>query len=85
MINSHQLIENYIEHCEANKRLDKKTLKAYRIDLKQFSEYLPVTFISDITPELIEDYIAMLNKIYQPKTVKRKNCFYQGFFPFFRI
>ena len=43
MINLHQLMENYIEHCEANKRLDKKTLKAYKTDLKQFSEYLPVT------------------------------------------
>ena len=82
MINSHQLMENYIEHCEANKRLDKKTLKAYRIDLKQFSEHLPVTVISDITPELIENYIAMLNKKYQPKTVKRKIASIKAFFHF---
>ena len=60
MINYHQLMKKYIEHCEANKRLDKKTLKAYRIDLKQFSEYLPDSVISDITPKLIEYYIAML-------------------------
>ena len=80
MINLHQLMKKYIEHCEANKRLDKKTLKAYRIDLKQFSEYLPVTVISDITPELIENYIAMLNKKYQPKTVKRKIASLKAFF-----
>lgn len=82
MINLHQLMKKYIEHCEANKRLDKKTLKAYRIDLKQFSEYLPVTVISDITPELIENYIAMLNKKYQPKTVKRKIASIKAFFHF---
>ena len=66
MINYHQLMKKYIEHCEANIRLDKNTQKAYRIDLKQFSEYFPVTVNSDITPELIENYIAMLNKKYQP-------------------
>ena len=82
MINLHQLMKKYIEHCEANKRLDKKTLKAYRIDLKQFSEYLPVTVISDITPELIENYIAILNKKYQPKTVKRKIASIKAFFHF---
>lgn len=82
MINLHQFMENYIEHCEANKRLDKKTLKAYKTDLKQFSEYLPVTVISDITPNIIENYIALLNKKYQPKTVKRKIASIKAFFHF---
>ena len=82
MINLHQLMKNYIEHCEANKCLDKKTLKAYRTDLKQFSEYLPVTVISDITPDFIENYIALLNKKYQPKTVKRKIASIKAFFHF---
>lgn len=27
------LIENYLEYCKYQKRLDSKTLKAYRIDL----------------------------------------------------
>ena len=30
-------IKNYLEYCSAQKRLDEKTLKAYRIDLRQFS------------------------------------------------
>ena len=29
-------ITNYLEHCRHQKRLDSKTLKAYRIDLQQF-------------------------------------------------
>lgn len=31
------LIENYMEYCSSQKRLDKKTLKAYSIDLRQFT------------------------------------------------
>lgn len=31
------LINNYLEYCQYQKRLDGKTLKAYRIDLRQFS------------------------------------------------
>lgn len=38
MHNLQTLIENYLEYCGAQKRLDEKTLKAYRIDLNQFSE-----------------------------------------------
>ena len=33
------LIDEYIAYCELQKRLDVKTLKAYRIDIKQFSDY----------------------------------------------
>ena len=33
-------ISEYIEYCEYRKRLDSKTLKAYRIDLKQYSQRL---------------------------------------------
>ena len=31
-------ITNYLNYCRAQKRLDEKTLKAYRIDLRQFTE-----------------------------------------------
>lgn len=65
-------IKNYLEYCEYQKRLDEKTLKAYRIDLRQFSEQCCSIGISDITPEILETYIAKLHQQYQPKTVKRK-------------
>lgn len=65
-------IKNYLEYCEYQKRLDKKTLKAYRIDLRQFSEQCCSIRISDITPKILENYIAKLHQQYQPKTVKRK-------------
>ena len=42
-------ISKYLEYCQYQKRLDEKTLKAYRIDLRQFSEQLPSTDIPDIS------------------------------------
>lgn len=65
-------IRNYLEYCEYQKRLDKKTLKAYRIDLAQFSTAVIPTNISDITPDILEKFIANLHQKYKPKTVKRK-------------
>lgn len=64
--------QKYLEYCEFQKRLDKKTLKAYRIDLRQFSEQFNLTNITDITPQILETYIAKLHLQYKPKTVKRK-------------
>ena len=64
------LIENYLEYCQYQKRLDGKTLKAYRIDLRQFSEQLPSTNILGITTDMLEKYIANLHQKYKPKTVK---------------
>ena len=49
MHNLQTLIENYLEYCGAQKRLDEKTLKAYRIDLNQFSEWTSVPDITKIT------------------------------------
>lgn len=30
------LIDNYLEYCKSQKRLDSKTINAYRIDLSNF-------------------------------------------------
>lgn len=67
-------IEKYLQFCRYQKRLDEKTLKAYRIDLRQFTEQITyVSFdVSEITPVLLENYISYLHRTYKPKTVKRK-------------
>ena len=65
-------INNYLEHCRHQKRLDSKTLKAYRIDLQQFYAIFSCRDVSDITPDLLENYIGSLHQKYKPKTVKRK-------------
>ena len=38
MENLETLIAAYLKNCETIKKLDRKTLKAYRIDLTQFQD-----------------------------------------------
>ena len=72
--------KNYLEHCQWQKRLDSKTLKAYRIDLTQFTCEVTVNDISAITPAILENFIAKLHQMYKPKTVKRKIASLKAFF-----
>lgn len=97
-------IDNYLAYCRYQKRLDAKTLKAYRIDLKQFlgqfsnqvsnqvanqfaeqhanqhvNQLAPIN-ASEITAAALENFIAGLHQIYQPKTVKRKIASVKAFF-----
>ena len=65
-------ITDYLDYCRCQKRLDQKTLKAYRIDLTQFRSEIPSADIHEITPPVLETYIAALHRKYKPKTVKRK-------------
>lgn len=65
-------IQNYCTYCKNQKRLDEKTLKAYRIDLAQFTHAQIPSDITDITPDLLEEYVASLHEQYKPRTVKRK-------------
>ena len=39
-MNLKEKVEVYLEYCEFRKELDKKTLKAYRIDLRQYFEFV---------------------------------------------
>lgn len=44
-------IADYLEYCKYRKRLDAKTLKAYRIDLEQYVNYLKKS--RNLTPKTI--------------------------------
>ncbi len=80
MSNLEITMEAYLTFCQDQKRLDRKTMKAYRIDLKQFSEQVMVTEILEITPNILENFITSLHQKYQPKTVKRKIASLKAFF-----
>lgn len=73
-------LNNYLEYCQYQKKLDDKTLKAYRIDLAQFETYMPTTDILQITPDILEEFIARLHQKYMPRTVKRKIAAVKAFF-----
>lgn len=66
--------------CQYQKRLDPKTLNAYKIDLKQFSQQLHSISIEVVTPDILENYISHLHQSYKPKTVKRKIASLKAFF-----
>lgn len=80
MDNLQTLIKNYLEYCCTQKCLDEKTLKAYRIDLRQFSEQIFTSEVTKINSTMLEKYIAKLHQQYQPKTVKRKIASLKAFF-----
>ncbi len=82
MNNLNNQINNYLEYCQYQKRLDDKSLKAYRIDLGQFSQQYMKTRITEITSDMLESYITILNKTYKPKTVKRKIASLKAFFSY---
>ena len=79
MKNLNDYITEYIEYCQYRKRLDVKTLKAYLIDLKQyslFSSELPTC----LSRETLDLYITNLHKQFKPKTIKRKIASLKAFF-----
>lgn len=69
--------EKYLEFCEYRKALNRNTLKAYRIDLRQFLDYVKEEALQKTK---IEDYITELHKKYKQKTVKRKIASIKAFY-----
>ena len=67
----------YLEYCEYRKQLDKKTLKAYRIDLRQYFEHVNA---DEPDKEKIEEFVTYLHKSYKQKTVKRKIASMKAFY-----
>lgn len=74
-----QNIGEYLDYCKFRKELDFNTLKAYRIDLRQFFE-----FAGKGMPDrrIIEAYITELHKKYRQKTVKRKIASLKAFYTY---
>lgn len=76
------ITESYLKYCETQKRLDKKTLKAYRTDLGQFVSFLNSTYINTVSIPDIEKYIEYLHRNFKPKTTKRKLASIKSFYHF---
>lgn len=71
------LIENYLEIGEYEKKLSFDTIKAYRIDLRQFCEFTKGK-IADT--EMLGQYIKHLNQHFAPRSVKRKLASVRAFY-----
>lgn len=81
-MNLNSLVIKYLENCEQQNNLDKKTIKAYKIDLEQFICFMDA--IDDFyKKDEIVRYIQYLNNLnYKVKTIKRKIASVKAFFSY---
>lgn len=71
------LISEYLEMCEFEKRLSPDTIKAYRIDLKQFSEFANDCLADK---EVLSQYLKYLNQHFSPRSARRKMASLRAFY-----
>lgn len=71
-------IDNYLASCRIQRSLDPKTLKAYRIDLKQYAAFVNMAE-HPLSRFSILQYLEAASLSYAPKTVKRKLASLRGF------
>lgn len=83
MICQTELIMSYLNFCRQHKRLNEKTIKAYRIDLNQFLAEVPL-HDTTLTPVTVEEVIQNYLKDYKPSTVKRKYASIKAFFRYLK-
>ena len=79
-----EVINKFLFHCEFEKRLSNKTLKAYSIDLKQYKAFLVNQNIADIllmSKEDLKEYLQFIST-FKPKTIKRKIATVKALFNF---
>lgn len=77
--------EEYLNFCTNRKNLDKKTIKSYRIDLRQYKEFVNSNSLIWYDKGSIECYIDFLHSKYKPKSVKRKIASLKAFFHYLEI
>ena len=80
-----QMAEEYLRFCVNRKNLDRKTIKSYRIDLRQYTDYTDKNDIEWTDKCSIENYVEHLHARYKPKSVKRKIASLKAFFHYLEI
>lgn len=71
MIKYQNQLPLYLHYCLNRKELDPKTIKAYRIDLTQFFQYLSERGM-EMDKDGINQYLFYVHERYKQRTVKRK-------------
>ena len=66
-----QALEAYLARCTGERRLDAKTIKAYKCDIEQHIEWLEVKRLT-LDCDTMRDYLVYLNGIWAASTVRRK-------------
>ncbi len=79
-----EVINKFLFHCEFEKRLSSKTLKAYSIDLKQYKAFMVNLNVANtllMTKEDLKEYLQFIST-FKPKTIKRKIATVKALFNF---
>ncbi len=71
----------FLNYCQARKKLDHKTVKAYKTDLNQFIKFCDNNF----SKETLYRYVEKMHEQYKPKTVRRKIATLKAFTHFLLI
>lgn len=79
MYGIYEAIKEYIKYCREQRRLDEKTIKAYKNDLAQFADFCGQNDLL-IAKDVIKSYIAGMHGQYKQKTVKRKIASVKAFY-----
>lgn len=75
--------DKYLTVCKSMKGLSGLTLKAYRIDLKQFCDFINERNCFDKNE--LNSYINILHSLYKPKSAKRKIACVKAFYRYMEI
>ena len=63
-----EMEEKYFNYCIGRKNLDKKTIKSYRIDFRQYIDFINSSSLIWYEKGSIESYIDIIHFKYKPKT-----------------
>ena len=83
--NFNLMSKEYLIFCTNRKNLDSKTIKSYRIDLRQYQEFVETNSLRWYEKSSIERYIDLMHSHYKPKSVKRKIASIKAFFHYLEI
>lgn len=83
MIDIEKETQNYLTVCSDSKGLSALTIKAYKIDLKQFCLYMKRR--DCFNKNELSTYINSLHQHYKPKTAKRKIACLKAFYRYMEI
>lgn len=73
-------VNDFLSHCLYDKRLSRKTIKAYKIDLCQFSSFVKeIELLYAISKNEIRNYLISISNL-KPRTIKRKSASLKTFF-----
>lgn len=78
------LVKDYLFYCQKRKKLDFKTIRAYKTDLTQFITYCDEKN-NPFKKSSINNYFITILNDFKPKTAKRKIASLKAFFHFLEL